>query len=229
MHLRLTGSAGARAAAPGRRCRLVSARAGVYGGKVYIDPVKQECTAFAPATVANLGPGFDWLGCAVSVRGGGPHAMREHAHCRGVAIIEFGPRDRSGAAASWARDAAQRAAGGSPPVRCVPLALRPALVCAPRPPRQGDGDTVTARVLPGEPGKVVIESITGDGGRLSLSAADNCIGIAAIETLKLLGQPSCGIALTLNKVRVHAGVVAACAALDSWGTAHARRSGISTR
>jgi homoserine kinase len=39
----------------------------VAGGKVYIDPVKDECAAFAPATVANLGPGFDWLGCAVEV------------------------------------------------------------------------------------------------------------------------------------------------------------------
>lgn len=38
------------------------------GGKVYIDPVKKECSAFAPATVANLGPGFDWMGCAVEVR-----------------------------------------------------------------------------------------------------------------------------------------------------------------
>lgn len=38
------------------------------GGKVYIDPVKNECAAFAPATVANLGPGFDWMGCAVQVR-----------------------------------------------------------------------------------------------------------------------------------------------------------------
>lgn len=28
----------------------------------------EEATAFAPATVANLGPGFDWLGCAVEVR-----------------------------------------------------------------------------------------------------------------------------------------------------------------
>jgi homoserine kinase len=46
----------------------VSTRAAVAGGKVYIDPVKKECTAFAPATVANLGPGFDWLGCAVEVR-----------------------------------------------------------------------------------------------------------------------------------------------------------------
>jgi hypothetical protein len=39
----------------------------VAGGKVYLDPVQSEVTAFAPATVANLGPGFDWLGCAVEV------------------------------------------------------------------------------------------------------------------------------------------------------------------
>lgn len=39
----------------------------VAGGKVYLDPVQSEATAFAPATVANLGPGFDWLGCAVEV------------------------------------------------------------------------------------------------------------------------------------------------------------------
>jgi homoserine kinase len=55
---------------PPARCR-VRARAAVAGGKVYIDPVKKECNAFAPATVANLGPGFDWLGCAVEV-GAGP-------------------------------------------------------------------------------------------------------------------------------------------------------------
>lgn len=66
---------------------------------------------------------------------------------------------------------------------------------------QGEGDTVTAKVLPDQPGQVVIESIVGDGGRLSLVAADNCVGIAAMETLKLLGSPSCGVSLTLNKVR----------------------------
>ena len=66
---------------------------------------------------------------------------------------------------------------------------------------QGEGDTVKARVLPDQPGKVVIDKIEGDNGRLSLNAADNCIGIAAIETLKLIGQPSCGVALTLHKVR----------------------------
>jgi homoserine kinase len=56
-------------------------------------------------------------------------------------------------------------------------------------------------VLRDQPGKVVIESIVGDNGRLSLDPADNCIGIAATETLKLLGNPSCGVSLTLHKVR----------------------------
>jgi homoserine kinase len=96
---------------------------------VYIDPVEKEATAFAPATVANLGPGFDWLGCAV----------------------------------------------------------------------EGEGDTVTATVLPDQPGKVVVESITGDGGRLSLEAAENCAGIGAVEVLKQLGNPSCGVSLKLHK------------------------------
>lgn len=65
---------------------------------------------------------------------------------------------------------------------------------------QGEGDVVTASVLPGRPGEVVIESIEGDGGRLPLEAEKNCVGIAAIETLKLLGQPSCGVSLRLQKV-----------------------------
>ena len=30
-------------------------------------PVAKEARAFAPATIANLGPGFDWMGCAVEV------------------------------------------------------------------------------------------------------------------------------------------------------------------
>ena len=64
---------------------------------------------------------------------------------------------------------------------------------------QGDGDIVTARVLPNLPGQVVIESIEGDGGRLPLNAASNCVGIAAIETLKMLGQPTCGVGLKLRK------------------------------
>jgi homoserine kinase len=70
---------------------------------------------------------------------------------------------------------------------------------------------VTARVLPDQPGRVVIEGITGDGGRLSLDPANNCVGIAAAETLKLLGNTSCGVSLTLNKVcRAWCGAAAAC-------------------
>lgn len=38
-------------------------------------PVKTSVTAFAPATVANLGPGFDFLGCAVE--GLGDHVTAE--------------------------------------------------------------------------------------------------------------------------------------------------------
>eukprot|EP00239_Pterosperma_sp_CCMP1384_P007080 CAMPEP_0197844012 /NCGR_PEP_ID=MMETSP1438-20131217/978_1 /TAXON_ID=1461541 /ORGANISM="Pterosperma sp., Strain CCMP1384" /LENGTH=396 /DNA_ID=CAMNT_0043454537 /DNA_START=463 /DNA_END=1653 /DNA_ORIENTATION=+ len=93
------------------------------------EPVLEVTSAFSPATVANLGPGFDFLGCAV----------------------------------------------------------------------EGQGDTVTARLLPDRPGEVVIEDIQGDGGRLSYEAADNCSGIAAIETLKLLGVSDMGIGISLNK------------------------------
>ncbi len=58
-----------------------------------------------------------------------------------------------------------------------------------------------ATVLPDRPGHVEIASIEGDGGRLTLEAPKNCVGIAAIETLKLLGQTSCGVSLRLQKVR----------------------------
>ncbi len=66
---------------------------------------------------------------------------------------------------------------------------------------QGEGDVVTAEAMPDLPGgEVVIKSITGDDGRLPLVAANNCVGIAAIETIKLLGNIDCGVALTLLKV-----------------------------
>ncbi|KAK9828815.1 hypothetical protein WJX72_002252 [[Myrmecia] bisecta] len=84
---------------------------------------------------------------------------------------------------------------------------------------EGEGDTVTARVLSDRPGEIIIESIEGDGGRLSLVASKNCVGIAAIETLKLLGQPSCGIALTLHKglpLGSGMGSSAASAAAGAW-------------
>ena len=57
-----------------------------------------------------------------------------------------------------------------------------------------------AKSLNGRPGEVVIESISGDDGRLSLEAGSNCAGIAALETMKLLGQTKCGVSLTLHKV-----------------------------
>ncbi len=50
-----------------RRDAACRAAHSVLGGKVYLDPVLEEASAFAPATVANLGPGFDWMGCAVEV------------------------------------------------------------------------------------------------------------------------------------------------------------------
>lgn len=74
--------------------------------------------------------------------------------------------------------------------------LNPSLALA-----QGGGDTVTAKVIPGKPGVVEISAITGDNGRLSLNPDKNCIGIAAKETLRLMGQAACGVSLTLEKVR----------------------------
>lgn len=113
--------------------------------------INKEVVAFAPATVANLGPGFDWMGCAV----------------------------------------------------------------------EGGGDTVIARAVPGlAPGKVIIEKIVGDNGRLSLDPAKNCIGVAAMETLRLLGdRVTCGISLSLDKglpLGSGLGSSAASAAAAAW-------------
>jgi homoserine kinase len=123
---------------------------------------QQEATAFAPATVANLGPGFDWLGVAVGPAPGAPEAE---------------------AASS--------------------------------------GDWVTARAMPSlQPGEVVIEDIVGDGGRLGRDPATNCVGIAAKETMRLLGAaPSCGVALRLKKglpLGSGLGSSAASAAAAAW-------------
>jgi homoserine kinase len=113
-------------------------------------PTLTTATAFAPATVANLGPGFDYLGVAV----------------------------------------------------------------------EGQGDVVTAtlrRDLPG--GTVAITSMTGDNGRLSLVAADNCCGIAAAATLRLLGVTSVGVSLACVKglpLGSGLGSSAASAAAAAW-------------
>lgn len=50
-----------------RRTLTCTAAAPSTPGKSFIDPVQTQVRAFAPATIANLGPGFDWLGCAVDV------------------------------------------------------------------------------------------------------------------------------------------------------------------
>ena len=60
---------------------------------------------------------------------------------------------------------------------------------------------VTAKVVPDLPaGRVVIDDITGDDGRLPRVAERNCVGIAAIETIRLLGNIDCGVSLSLKKV-----------------------------
>jgi len=61
----LAGSVSGRRTLGSRRlrltCRSEAARPSVR------HPVTKEAKAFAPATIANLGPGFDWMGCAVEV------------------------------------------------------------------------------------------------------------------------------------------------------------------
>jgi hypothetical protein len=67
--------------------------------------------------------------------------------------------------------------------------------------QQGDGDLVTATAdHSAPPGHIIIDAITGDGGRLSLKPTHNCIGIAARETLALFPHTaSCGLRLKLHK------------------------------
>ena len=104
---------------------------------------------FAPATVANLGPGFDVLGLAVD----------------------------------------------------------------------GRGDVVEARSI--DRSDVIIEEITGDDGRLSRDAAKNTAGVAARETLKIIGATG-GVALKLHKnmpLGSGLGSSAASAAAAAWAVA----------
>lgn len=125
-------AAGRSLSAPRRAARCVRARVlepRVAPAKA-LKPVTDTVSAFGPPTVANLGPGFDFLGCAV----------------------------------------------------------------------EGAGDVVTVTARPDlAPNEILIESIEGDGGRLSLEPDDNCCGIAARETLKLIGGAEVGVSLTLNK------------------------------
>ena len=52
---------------PSPRALIQCRSAPVTRGDKVIDPVEKSSSAFAPATIANLGPGYDWLGCAIDV------------------------------------------------------------------------------------------------------------------------------------------------------------------
>ncbi len=52
------------------------------------EPQLREAVAFAPATVANLGPGFDWMGCAVEVSGLKRKCkFTDNAGCGAIALL----------------------------------------------------------------------------------------------------------------------------------------------
>jgi len=95
-------------------------------------PKEAVVRVFAPATIANLGPGFDSLGLAL-------------------------------------------------------LRL---------------GDTVEARTLPGEPGRVIVAAMSGDAEGIPLETRRNCAGRAAAAVLERLsgdGRPAVGIELRVHK------------------------------
>jgi homoserine kinase len=80
-------------------------------------------------------------------------------------------------------------------------------------------------------GAIVIDAISGDGGRLSLEAGDNCAGIAAKATLELLGVTDVAISLTLEKglpLGSGLGSSAASAAAAAWAV-NALFGGVLTR
>lgn len=62
---------------------------------------------------------------------------------------------------------------------------------------EGPRDTVEAELT--DDGAVVIEAITGDGGRLPLGAEANCVGVVARYVLDRFGEPGAGVRLWLDK------------------------------
>lgn len=109
----------------------------------------ERVKVFAPATVANIGPGFDVLGLAVT----------------------------------------------------------------------GLGDIVEANKI--DSPEVIIEAVSGDDGRLSLDPSRNTAGIAARETLKIIGTTT-GVAVRLHKgmpLGSGLGSSAASAAAAAWAVA----------
>lgn len=189
--------------------------------KALIEPVLEEVSAFAPATVANLGPGYDWFGCAVQVIAktlklgmvqvvwcdcflacrivGARRSCYQWLVKNQLIVIAHSKafmKDGSGVWEWWSHNSMLGLEDSSVRMSSdIPVIMSCAMFYL-----QGDGDVVTARVLPDKPGEVVISEISGDGGRLPLKASENCVGIAAIEALKLIGDVSCGVELCLDKV-----------------------------
>ena len=180
-----------------RRCRILVRAEQQHAAQGSVHPTRQQVRCVCAGN-ANLGVGFDWLGCAVEV-GCSPR----HTGQRAVLLAHASSRKSSQLASA-------RLICTSPNSMWYFLHFWLLASETARPESQiviaqGDGDIVTATALPGQPGVVRIDSITGDGGRLSLDAEKNCVGIAAAETLALLaaalGSPlACGVALQLQKV-----------------------------
>lgn len=149
--------------------------------------VPQEATAFAPATVANLGPGFDYLGVAVEGQGDVVTATLR-PDLPGKVVIDGIEGDN---------------------VRIQNLLSRALYFHLTR---NCHTFYIFHSLAPARLSTLI-------QGRLSKVAADNCSGIAAIETLKLLGVTKTGVALKLKKglpLGSGLGSSAASAAAAAW-------------
>lgn len=69
-----------------------------------LEPVLEQVSAFSPATVANLGAGFDFMGCAVEVTTFSPTPVRlrsEHWCARPLIVRVLDCRTRDCHEAGW--------------------------------------------------------------------------------------------------------------------------------
>lgn len=134
---------------PAQRARGIARAQQVAGqGKAFIDPVEKEAAAFAPATVANLGPGFDWMGCAVEVRS---------SHMAGFCVARV--RSRQPRPAAWQAPGSGQQRGVQvqtcaclstwrPPSAAAGAAARPCLCAMHSPPKTYASIFCSSRSLP---------------------------------------------------------------------------------
>jgi len=134
-------------------------------------PADREARAFAPATLSNLGTGFDVLGLALGAYPAGGRPMS--------AFLQGGPTGGVSVPGGTTGRLPASLPGGDPQTPISQL-----------------GDTVTARLVPGTGVRVV--RVEGDGGKLPLEASKNTAGIAATATLTRAGL-SAGIELEVVK------------------------------